>query len=99
VTEPARAPVAGIKFLYDLKQDLLDRDEHHLSDAFTGLHFVAITASIPAGNVHLPLIVRVDESRQIAEDPVGTNTVSPGFTVSGSSIQARISSPAEPSVA
>ena len=67
MSKSAGAPVAGIKLFHDLELNLFNRDEHHLCNAFTGLNFVAVTAAIPAGDKHLPLVVRVDKACQVTE--------------------------------
>ena len=67
MTKPASTPVAGIKFLYHFEFDLFYRNEHHLCDSLAGLHFVAVAATIPAGDENLPLVIRIDEARKIAQ--------------------------------
>lgn len=67
MTKSAGAPVAGVKLFDDLEFDLLDRDENHLCDSFAGLHFVAVTAAIPAGDEYLSLVIRIDEARKVAQ--------------------------------
>jgi hypothetical protein len=112
MAEAALAAAGVCEFFDDLKGHLLDRHEHHLCDTFAWLNFVGFLAAIPAGNEDLALVVRIDQAGQVTEyeaasllssiciaRPVGTSTVSPGTTVSASSMQARISRPAEPPVA
>ena len=106
MAEATGAPIARLELLHHVEADLLDGDEHHLRNALAGLHLVGGLAAIPAGDEHLALVIGVDQAGQVAEDdavlvasPVGTSTVSPGSTVSGSSIHARMSRPADPAVA
>jgi hypothetical protein len=46
MTKATGPTVAGIKLLDNTEFDLLDRDEDHLRDPFTGLYFVAVLAAI-----------------------------------------------------
>ena len=63
----ALAAAGIIEFLYDLELHLLNRHEHHLRDAFSGLNLISGIAAIPAGNVHLPLVVGIDQAGQITQ--------------------------------
>ena len=56
-----------MELVHDAELHLLDRDEHHLRDPLAGLHFVRLSAPVPAGNEHLALVVRVDQPGQVAE--------------------------------
>ena len=67
MTEPAGAPVAGIELVHDIERDLLDRYEHHLCNAFPGLYLVTLATAVPARDEHLPLVIRIDETGQVAE--------------------------------
>ena len=67
MTEAARAPVAGVELFHDFELDLLDRNEHHLCNPFSGLNFVAFAAAIPAGNEYLSLVVRIDKPREVSQ--------------------------------
>ena len=67
MSEATGAPVAGIEFFHDFELHLFDRNEHHLGDTFARLHFVTLATAIPAGDEHLPLVVRIDEPGEIAQ--------------------------------
>ena len=56
------------KFLYDGKSHLFYRYKYHLSDALTGLDFIGLLTAVPAGNEYLALVIRIDQSGQIAQD-------------------------------
>lgn len=67
MTETARTAVAFVKLLHNPELHLLNRHEDHLRDAFGRLYLVALRAAIPARYVHLALVVRIYQARQVAE--------------------------------
>ena len=71
MAKSAAASLAGGKFLHHLELHLHDRDHDQLSNALTGLDLKVNTASIPAGDHHLALVIGVNQAHQIAQnDPM-----------------------------
>lgn len=68
VAKSAGPALTLIEFLDDLEVHLHDRDQHHLRDALAGLYNEALSAAVPARQVHLALIVGIDEANEIAEN-------------------------------
>ena len=60
MAEPTRAALAGIEFFDHPKRDLLYRDEDHLRNAFAELDGKAFTATIPARDKYLTLVITVN---------------------------------------
>ena len=68
MTEASLPSFALTKLLHHFKPDLLDRHKYHLRDALAWLNVIRRPASIPAGNIDLPLIIGIDQPCQVAED-------------------------------
>lgn len=66
--EAAVAPLGGGEVVDDRKARLYDRDEHQLGDSVASFDFESCQTSIPDRHEQLTLIVRVDETDQIAKD-------------------------------
>ncbi len=67
MTEATAAALTGIKFGDAFKFDLHHRHEDHLRNAFANFDGKSTAATIPAGNENLALIIRVDQTDQIAK--------------------------------
>ena len=71
MTKPAGTALAFGEFVDDLKVNLRHWHENHLRDAITYRNFKGRLTSVPKGDKHLALIVRVDQPDQIAKnDPM-----------------------------
>ena len=68
VPEPARSAAAGLELVDQLEPRPHDRHEHHLGEPLADGDSERLSPPIPARNQHLSLIVRIDETHQIAQD-------------------------------
>ncbi len=67
MTEAANATHTIDKFLNNFKSGSHDRYEYHLRNPFPRLDNKSVLATIPARDIQLPLVIRVDEADQIAQ--------------------------------
>ena len=67
MTEPAGATPTCFKILDDLEVCLHDGDEHHLRESRARLDIERLVAPIPRRHEYLPLVVRIDQSHEIAQ--------------------------------
>ena len=65
--KPTTAALAFTELLHNVEPNLDNRYHYHLRNALTHLNCVGFIASVPAGNHQLPLVVRIDQTHQIAE--------------------------------
>lgn len=65
----AAGPALGIgKLAHQLETDSYHWDQHQLGNALPNLDSESLGPPIPARNQELPLVIRVDETHEIAED-------------------------------
>ena len=67
MTEPPRSPITIDKLVDNLKSSPHHRHEHHLCNPFAGLYGEGLMAPIPAGHIKLALVIRINQSDQIAQ--------------------------------
>lgn len=68
MAKTAGTPLTFAEFINDIKVDLRHGYENHLRDAIPNSDLKGRLAPIPEGDKNLALIIRVDESDQIAKD-------------------------------
>ncbi len=68
MVEAALAAARVPELFDDLELHLLERYEYHLRNPFARLNFIGLLAAIPAGSVHLSLVIGIDQSGQVSED-------------------------------
>ena len=67
-TEPVFRPVAFLKRLHHIELGSGHRQDDHLRDAVAGVNGEFGGSAVPAGDEYLALIIRIDESGEVAED-------------------------------
>jgi len=71
MTETTATALTGIEFRDNLKLGFHHRDENHLGNPVTRFNRECLMTAVPARYEYLALIVRIDQSHEIAEhDPV-----------------------------
>jgi hypothetical protein len=67
VAEATRPSITIDKIIDNFKSRAYHRDENHLRNPLAGFNGKYLVATVPARNVQLPLVIRVDQTDQVTE--------------------------------
>ena len=68
MTESSGTARAFHEFFHHLEFGVDDRQYHHLRNTFSRFYRERLEATIPTGNMNLPLVIRVDQTGEITKN-------------------------------